>query len=148
MYDLNSLKHVHQFDAEESEVMLRNIKIRATAPKMMPNGEFAVWLNIREGLVKVGNVKEKVVQSVFPVHSIPISVSVSTRGLIIVGCEDGRIMLLQVPDYSMDTKDRLALLANNITDRLVNFSKDVYKNSGLNKTIKRPNKESKVCTIT
>lgn len=81
-------------------------------------------------------------------HSIPISVSVSTRGLIIVGCEDGRIMLLQVPDYSMDTKDRLALLANNITDRLVNFSKDVYKNSGLNKTIKRPNKESKVCTIT
>lgn len=148
LYDLNSLKHVHQFDAEESEVMLKNIKIRATAPKMMPNGEFAVWLNIREGLVKVGNVKERVLQSVFPVHSIPISVSVSARGLIIVGCEDGRIMLLQVPDYSMDTKDRLALLTSNITNRLVSFSKDVYTNSGLNKTIKKQNKESKVCTIT
>lgn len=96
LYDLNFLKYVYQFDVEESEVMLRNIKIRVIVFKMMLNGEFVVWLNIREGLVKVGNVKEKVVQSVFLVYSIFISVSVFIRGLIIVGCEDGRIMLLEI----------------------------------------------------
>lgn len=147
LYDLNFLKYVYQFDVEESEVMLRNIKIRVIVFKMMLNGEFVVWLNIREGLVKVGNVKEKVVQSVFLVYSIFISVSVFIRGLIIVGCEDGRIMLLQVSDYFMDIKDRFVLLVNNIIDRLVNFFKDVYKNLGFNKIIKRLNKEFKVCII-
>lgn len=146
LYDLTSMKHVHQFDPEYKDVMQKNVKTKATAPKMMPNGEVAVWLNIRAGLVKVGNIKERAVQSVFSVHSIPISLGVSPRGLIMIGCEDGRLMLLQVPDSSSDTREgRLTVLLNEVTNRLTMLSKDIY--SGLTNNNKTQNKKSSVCSI-
>ena len=138
------MKHVHQFDPEYKDVMQKNVKTKATAPKMMPNGEVAVWLNIRAGLVKVGNIKERAVQSVFSVHSIPISLGVSPRGLIIIGCEDGRLMLLQVPDSS-SKEGRLTVLLNEVTNRLTMLSKDIY--SGLTNNNKTQNKKSSVCSI-
>ncbi|XP_061189796.1 NACHT and WD repeat domain-containing protein 2-like [Saccostrea echinata] len=148
LYDLKTLKHIHQFDIEEKEVMQKNVKTKATAPKMMPNGQVAVWLNIRGGLLKVGSIKDKIVLSVFPVHSIPINLDVSAKGLIIVGCEDGRIMLLQLPDYA-ESKDRLTVFISEVSQRLIRLSKDVY--SGMTKRSNKPqgqqNKKSSVCAI-
>ncbi|XP_056004736.1 NACHT and WD repeat domain-containing protein 2-like [Ostrea edulis] len=149
LYDLNSLKHVYQFDVEEADVMLKNVKTRATAPKVMPNGRTAVWLNVRGGLLKVGSIKERKVQSVFPVHSIPISLDVSSQGLIIVGCEDGRIMLLQVPDYSTESKHRITMMIHDISQRLSLLSKGMYSGLGKNSNQRKEHgsKTSSVCVV-
>ena len=100
LYDLDKVSFICTFDTEEAAAMLKQERNHTTTPKLMPNGKHAVWVNLRANLIKIGNIERQEVQSVLPIHTIPLFLEVSVLGLIVVGCEDGRLMILQQPELN------------------------------------------------
>ena len=67
-----------------------------TAPKLTADERFALWVSLSQNLLLIGDVSSGSLISVCPVHSIPMNVEVTPERIILIGCEDGRIMMLQL----------------------------------------------------
>lgn len=97
VYDIEQLKFLFQFDADQEQ----NIKpTRHTAPKIVPDGTHVLWMNLAAGLLNYGNIQSRQKIGVIAIHSIPVFLQVSAIGMVMVGCEDGRIMMLQLNSSS------------------------------------------------
>ncbi|KAK3105389.1 hypothetical protein FSP39_024054, partial [Pinctada imbricata] len=97
LFNLEKMTKLCQFDMEEEANMRKQSKNATTSPRLMASGKHAVWANLRTNLIKIGNVEKQEIQSVYPIHSVPLCMDVSALGLILIGCEDGRLMILQIP---------------------------------------------------
>lgn len=97
VYDIVQGKRCFQFDAESDyhDVKLPSSSSR-TSPKVTDDEKYAVWLHSSLNLLKVGDIKSQALISVCPVHSMPMNINVTPQRIILIGCEDGRIMMLQM----------------------------------------------------
>ncbi|XP_060582877.1 NACHT and WD repeat domain-containing protein 2-like [Ruditapes philippinarum] len=109
-------------------------------PLLTTDENFAFWLDVGAGVVKVGNVQTKQVIGMSPIHSIPMNITVTSEKVVIIGCEDGRIMMLQMIE---DKKDADGILKRTLKHSMRKGIK--VKNSSLkalqrNDTNKEPGK--------
>lgn len=65
-------------------------------PLLTKDEKSALWIDISAGLVKVGNIETQQVVGVSPIHSIPMNMEVTIDRIVLIGCEDGRVMMLQL----------------------------------------------------
>lgn len=68
------------------------------SPKLSADGQVAVWLNVYACLLMIGDTNTGSTTSVCPIHSIPLSLTITQHNLLLIACEDGRLMLLQLFD--------------------------------------------------
>ena len=94
IYDIIKGERCFQFDAESDYHEI--LPSTRTAPKVTDDEKYAVWLHLSHNLIKVGDIQSQALISVCPVHSMPMNIQVTPKGIILVGCEDGRIMMLQM----------------------------------------------------
>ena len=94
IYDIVKGQRCFQFDAEgDYHAILPSTR---TAPKMTSDEKYAVWLHLSHNLLKVGDIHTQALVSVCPIHSMPMNINVTPKHIILIGCEDGRIMMLQL----------------------------------------------------
>ncbi|WAR13694.1 NWD2-like protein [Mya arenaria] len=92
VYDIKKGKRLFQFDPECEESK------STPKPKLTKDEKLALWIDMKSGLVKLGNVETQELIGMAPTHSLVLNLEVTPKGIILVGCEDGRIMLLQIVD--------------------------------------------------
>ena len=97
VYDIVQGKRCFQFDADcdYHDEKLPSSSSR-TSPKVSDDEKHAVWLHSSLNLLKVGDIKSQTLISVCPVHSMPMNINITPQRIILIGCEDGRIMMLQL----------------------------------------------------
>ena len=97
VYDIVQGKKCFQFDADSDyhDVKLPSSSSR-TSPKVTDDEKHAVWLHSSLNLLKVGDIRTQTLISVCPIHSMPMNINVTPQRIILIGCEDGRIMMLQL----------------------------------------------------
>ncbi|KAJ8320337.1 hypothetical protein KUTeg_001924 [Tegillarca granosa] len=135
VYDLGQLKFLFQFDEDEEE----NIKpSRHTAPKIVPEGTHVLWVNLSAGLLNFGSIKSQQKLGVIAIHSIPVFLQISAIGIVMIGCEDGRIMMLQLnsPGNAGDILNQSILRQKTTKDKSVNMKPQHNKKQ-----------ESKACVL-
>ncbi|KAL3862492.1 hypothetical protein ACJMK2_008453 [Sinanodonta woodiana] len=98
VYDLKKGEKSHHFDSEE--VYQKEASGRLTAPKVSADERFAIWVHPEGQLLKLGSIETGQIVGVCPLHSIPMNLSITPQNIILIGCEDGRIMLVQLVDES------------------------------------------------
>ncbi|KAL3862495.1 hypothetical protein ACJMK2_008455 [Sinanodonta woodiana] len=98
VYDLKKGEKSHHFDSEE--VYQNQASGRLTAPKVSADERFAIWVHPEGQLLKLGSIEMGQIVGVCPLHSIPMNLSITPQNIILIGCEDGRIMLVQLVDES------------------------------------------------
>ena len=99
LYDLNKLEIVWEFDRDGD---YPKGPTRFNCPKMSRDGNCAIWVNVLAGLVMVGDTNVKSVVNICPIHGVPLTLNVSPDNLVLVGCEDGRLMMLELVDRNQD----------------------------------------------
>ena len=94
IYDVVKGERCFQFDSEgDYHELIPSIK---TGPKVTSDEKYAVWLHLSHNLLKVGDIKTQSLLSVCPIHNMPMNIAVTPKKIILIGCEDGRIMMLQI----------------------------------------------------
>ena len=138
-----------QFDSHLGEQ-----KKNVPRPVMTKDENFAVWLDVESGIVKIGNVETKQVIGMSPIHSIPMNMVVTQEKVIIIGCEDGRIMMLQMIEDKKKTDGILKRTLKHSMRKVKRMSESSMKalqknvtNKSSGKIIKTNEKSSKTCEI-
>ena len=76
--------------------------------KITRDGKFAVWLNEQDGTLRVADVDSGEIIGEALTHALPQSLEVTEDNIIAIGCDDGRVMLLQI--WPQDKPGREAIL--------------------------------------
>lgn len=71
-------------------------------PQLSWEGTYAVWISLEPGIFKLGHVPSRQILAICPVHSILMALFITRSNTVAVGCEDGRLMLLQLCESSDD----------------------------------------------
>ena len=71
-------------------------KVPKYRSKISRDGQFAVWVTEQDGMLKVADIQSGQLIGKALVHALPQSLEVSENNIVAVGCDDGRIMLLQI----------------------------------------------------
>ncbi|KAK3582782.1 hypothetical protein CHS0354_035720 [Potamilus streckersoni] len=94
VYDLKKGVKSHHFDSEE--VYQKEASGHLTTPKVSADEKFAIWVHPEGHMLKLGSIALGQIVGVCPLHSIPMNLSITPQNIILIGCEDGRIMLVQL----------------------------------------------------
>ncbi|OWF43078.1 NACHT and WD repeat domain-containing protein 2-like [Mizuhopecten yessoensis] len=113
------------------------------SPKLSTDGHIAVWANVYACLLMIGDTQTGTTTSICPVHSIPLSLTVTLHDLLLIGCEDGRLMLLQLVS---DTNKESNFISGFLSRHKNHSQKTrVVKYKGSNKI--QGQKVSKTCSL-
>ena len=93
-FDLKADKILATF-TNPNEIMIT--KQNQTWPKITEDGQHVVFLILRKGVVQVGHIDSGQVIGRCFIHAVPLAVLVSAN-TVIVGADDGRIVLLEIFD--------------------------------------------------
>lgn len=91
LYDVVKFEFKWKYDADEE---YRKQSTQQTYPRFLQENRTVIFPNITMGLLKIATVDSPEVKFVCPVHGIPVCLEVTSLGMIIVGSDDGRVMLL------------------------------------------------------
>ncbi|XP_033763365.1 uncharacterized protein LOC117344647 [Pecten maximus] len=95
LYNLEKMTFEFQYDPDGDYPKKPS---QQASPKISKDGHAAVWLNVYACLLMIGDTKTGSTISVCPIHSIPLSLTITPYNLLLIACEDGRLMLLQLVD--------------------------------------------------
>ncbi|KAL4221581.1 NACHT and WD repeat domain-containing protein 2 [Mactra antiquata] len=163
VFDLRSGKIIAKFDPKLGEPKKHVPRAVLTADE-----KYAIWIDFIDGFVKVGDIKNDQTIGMSPIHSIPMNLAITPKSVILIGCEDGRIMMLQLMIQENDLKSKLGHVFNRSMKRtvkavdstLASFSMESNKTmmkakqsmdklaTGVNKEVKkRSQDQSRACEI-
>ncbi|XP_063409220.1 NACHT and WD repeat domain-containing protein 2-like isoform X1 [Mytilus trossulus] len=91
LYDVINFQFKWKYDAEEE---YRKQSTQQTYPRFLHDNHTVIFPNITAGLLKFATIDSPEIKFVCPVHGIPVCLEVTSLGMIIVGCDDGRVMML------------------------------------------------------
>ena len=93
LFDIKKGKKCFRFDPECPN--------RKTTPKakLTSDEKYALWVDIEMAILKIGDVQTGSILGKVPTHSMPMNLEVTPTKIVLIGCEDGRFMMLQIiPD--------------------------------------------------
>lgn len=132
VYDLKVGKVVVRFDSD-LPVPAKTVPI----PVLTKDERYAIWIDPTAGLLKVGDIMKKEMIGLSPIHSIPMNLEITPKSVIIIGCEDGRIMMLQLMVQEKDLQEKLSHLYNRYMKKTVHAVDSTLKaiSSGSTKSL-------------
>ena len=95
VFDIYSGSILQNFHTKYEDVKTK-AKYRA---RITRDGKFAVWVKEQDGTLKVADIDSGNLVAEAFTHATPQSLEVSQDNVIAIGCDDGRIMLLQIWPY-------------------------------------------------
>ena len=95
LYDIVNFKYKWQYDEDEE---YRKSSTQQTYPRFLYDNHTLVFPNITAGLLKLSTVDSPEIKFVCPLHGIPVCLEVTPLGMILVGCDDGRVIMLHKSD--------------------------------------------------
>ena len=84
--------------------MNKDPKYRA---RITRDGKFAVWVKEQDGMLRVADIDSGNLVGEAFTHALPQSLEVSQDNVVAIGCDDGRIILLQIWPNEKPGKDHL-----------------------------------------
>ena len=82
------------------------------------DGKFAVWLKEQDGTLRIANIDSgELIEEAFT-HALPQSLEVSEDNTIAIGCDDGRIMLLQIWPHDKPGREDILNKHVDLVDRI------------------------------
>ncbi|XP_045162803.2 NACHT and WD repeat domain-containing protein 2-like [Mercenaria mercenaria] len=137
-----------QFDSHLGEQ-----KKSVPRPLLTTDEKYALWLDVTTGLVKVGSIENHQVIGISPIHSIPMNMAVTQDKIIVIGCEDGRIMMLQMVVDDKEASNKLTRVFKRTQKKAAKVSEDSLKAIRRSNDDKKPvktkknEKSSKACNV-
>ncbi len=109
VFDLSTFSVLHDFQERYQDTGARKYKYRA---KITRDGKFAVWITEHDAMLKVADVETGQLVGEALTHALPHTIEVSDNNVVAVGCDDGRIMLLEIwpperPEKELAFEERL-----------------------------------------
>jgi len=90
VYDIMKGKKCCQFDAHHTK------RKSTLPPRLTADEKLALWVDSTESLVKLACLETQKIIGQVPTHSLVMNMEVTPKGIILIGCEDGRVMMLQI----------------------------------------------------
>lgn len=128
VFDIKKAQKCFQFDPDCPT------KKTTPRPRLTSDEKYALWLDMQVGILKLGELCTKTIIGKVATHSIPMNLEVTPAGIVLMGCEDGRIMMLQIVDEMQDH-----IVGNTFTRSM---KKAVKMKDSMLKSLKRENTSS------
>ena len=103
VFDIYSGSILQNFHTKYEDIEYK-AKYRA---RITRDGKFAVWVKEQDGTLKVADIDSGNLVAEAFTHATPQSLEVSQDNVIAIGCDDGRIMLLQIWPHDKPGKEHL-----------------------------------------
>lgn len=97
IYDIKKGKKCFRFDPECP------YKKATPKPKLTFDEKFALWIDLKHGMLKIGSLATQKIVGQVPTHSIIMNLEVTPANIVLMGCEDGRLMMLQIATEKADS---------------------------------------------
>lgn len=108
VFCLSTGKILAQFPDEMHNIIQKSMQ---TWPKMSACGNYVAWTVVEKAVVNIGHVETGQWVGQCFVHANPLALQISSKNVVLIGADDGRIMLLHLIDkYHGDPKKSIDVI--------------------------------------